>query len=1130
MQKLINDNWQFAKLPLGSALSDALALPADAWRDVDIPHDWLIENADDLYQSGAGWYRRALDVPADFADRTWLIRFDGVYMDCDVIVNGQTLATHRNGYTAFDVDLTPALKPGANAIVVCVRHQSPCSRWYSGAGIFRDVTLWALPKRHIAPDGVYVHSAPAQDGAWRMIVDIELEGEGERPGVFLRLEDADGREIAAAALSDTGDAMRAALTVRRPKLWGCDSPALYRLTCACGDQVVALRVGLRKAEFDPRRGFILNGVPTKLRGVCLHHDLGALGSAFNAAAFRRQIRLMKRMGANALRTTHNPPAARALDICDEEGVLVIDEFTDVWELSKTKYDYARFFPECWQADVRSWVRRDRSHPCVVMWSLGNEIPDIHVSGRGAALTRALKAAVESHDLAFNARATQGSNYMPWPGAQHCADILKLAGYNYAEKYYDAHRQAHPDWVVYGSETASLLSSRGVYHFPAATKILSDEDLQCSALGNSNTSWGTQDMRRCLADDLNDPASMGQFLWSGTDYIGEPTPYHTRSCYFGMADTAGFEKDVYYQVQAAWTDAPMIHIGMRWDWNDGQLIDVPVYTNAAACELFLNGESLGRTAVDRRDPERSVAWFRVPYAAGELEAAAYDAAGRAVARDRRTSFGDSAKLALTAERGELRADGEDVACVAVHAVDAQGRAVENAADRVFVTVEGAARLLGLDNGDSTDADGYKVADRRLFNGKLMILVGAADEPGEAVVKVAAPGLEGARIRLKVAAAEGRPGRSRALTAWTRPSGASGAVDARRIELTCDGDRALTPQRPGLVVRARLLPESAAAQPIAWRVVNAAGIDSACAKVEPFEGGARVTGLGDGQVCLRAACANGAAHPRVISQIELSLSGFGATGLDPYGFIAGGLCDFTHGEITAGNEQGIAFARDGVSMAGFRNVDFGAVGSDEITLPVFELDSEPCEIKLWLGDPLDGGRLLAALPYDKKSIWNTYQSQTWTLPERLTGVQTLCFELNHKIHLKGFSFTRQSRAWLRLRAGDADEVYGDDFARDGGAIRGIGNNVSVVLRDMDFEGARRARLTITGSTPLAVNPIQVRVSGSDGGETLTECAFARAGAAAAQAFDVALPGGRCIVTFVFLPGSRFDFEALQFERAD
>ncbi|MBR6891508.1 MAG: DUF4982 domain-containing protein, partial [Clostridia bacterium] len=521
-----------------------------------------------------------------------------------------------------------------------------------------------------------------------------------------------------------GDVARAELTVPEPRLWSPDSPYLYTLTADFGGQREALAVGLRQTRFDPDRGFFLNGEHVKLKGVCLHHDLGALGAAFNAEAFARQLRLMKRMGANALRTTHNPPAARALELCDRMGVLVVDEGFDMWRIPKTELDYARFFDDCWRDDVRAWVRRDRNHPCVILWSIGNEIFDTHASPDAPALTAALKAEVERWDPEANARATHGNNYMPWEGAQRCADVLKLAGYNYGEKLYAAHHVAHPDWVIYGSETSSILFSRGVYHFPASANIICEEDMQCSSLGNSTTAWGAPDMARCIIGDLNAPYSMGQFLWSGIDYIGEPTPYTTRSSYFGMADTAGFPKDVYYQVKALWNPEPMVHIGVTWDWNEGQMIDVPVYANGARAALLLNGESLGAREIDVRVPENSVAWWRVPYAPGVLEAVALDAEGHEIARDAVYSHGDSAALTLAAEaRDWLLSDGEDVAFIDIGAVDGQGRPVSNAADRVRVSVEGPVRLLGLDNGDSADVDGYKVDARCLFNGRLLAMVGA-----------------------------------------------------------------------------------------------------------------------------------------------------------------------------------------------------------------------------------------------------------------------------------------------------------------------------------------------------------------------------------------------------------------------
>ena len=1160
---LLNDGWRFAKLPVGSALEDVLSLPEENWQAVDIPHDWLIAQEDDLYESADGWYRRVLEAPNGADGKAWILGFDGVYMDCEVLLNRARVAEHHYGYTAFEVDLSGGLRTGANELLVHVRFRSPNSRWYSGAGIYRDVTLDILPFPHIRSHGLYAHAEPLPDGTWRVSVRAETTGESgatardltagdphrvasesvdparenrDGSGVFASGTGLEGTsEIHYELTAPSGERVASAtalpgetavLRVDAPTLWSCDTPNLYTLEATFGAQVVTQRIGLRGTAFDPDRGFLLNGTPLKLHGVCLHHDLGALGAAFNAEAFRRQLRVMKDMGANALRTAHNPPAARALDICDEMGVLVIDEFADMWERPKTPYDYARFFPADWAADARRWVERDRNHPCVILWSIGNEILDTHVSPRGAEITAMLRDAVRRFDPMGNAAVTIGSNYMPWEGAQRCADLVKIAGYNYGEKYYAAHHAAHPDWVIYGSETGSILSSRGVYHFPMDATILSEEDLQCSALGNSMTSWGTQDMRRCLIDDLNNPYSMGQFLWSGIDYIGEPTPYHTRSCYFGMVDTAGFPKDFFYQVRALWNPAPMARVGVGWDWNDGQMIDVPVYTNGASCELFLNGSSLGRREVDLRVPEHSVPCWRVAFEPGELLAVAFDMDGHEIARDSRRSHGDSARLVLAAERATLRADGEDVAFVTVSAVDADGHPVENAADRAFVTVEGPARLLGLDNGDSADADGYKQDSRCLFSGKLLAMVGATDRPGEAIVRARAEGLEAAELKLRFDPAPARAGIGRTFHVPLHPTRATVRVPARRIDLRAMGERTLTPDHPAVEVRAALLPARADAQPIRYRIVNAAGIESACAMVESIEGGARVTGRGDGRAYLRAVCENGAGHARVISQLEIEMKGFGSACLDPYGFIAGGLCDVREGEITPGNDKGIAFARDGRSMAGFTHVDFGPVGSDEITMPVFALTSDPYEIALYMGDPREDGHLVARLPYQKETRWNVYQPETWKLPERFTGVRTVCFEMTAKIHLKGFSFAKQSRAWLPLKAGDADVVYGDSFTRDGGTVRDIGNNVSLRFEGMDFGVGGDAALEIEGATPLDVNPIQLRVHDTAGNMTVQECAFVRG--AARQRFCVRVPAGECAVTFVFLPGCRFDFEGFRFER--
>ena len=915
-----------------------------------------------------------------------------------------------------------------------------------------------------------------------------------------------------------------ALTAAFPRLWSPEEPNVYTLETAMDGDSLTTNVGFREFVFSPEEGFLVNGEPVKLRGVCLHHDLGVLGSAFHVKAARRQLRLMQEMGVNALRTSHNPPARQVLDLCDEMGILVVDEAFDMWQRPKTTYDYARFFDECAEADIASWVRRDRNHPCVAMWSLGNEIYDTFINPECPALVEKMMSWVLEHDPERNARCTIGSNYMPWEGAQNCADVVKLAGYNYAEKYYDQHHAEHPDWVIYGSETASFLSSRGIYHFPMDTNILSEEDLQCSSLGNSSTSWGGKSLDQLIVADKKCAFSMGQFIWSGIDYIGEPTPYHTRCCYFGQADTACFPKDSYYRFQAGWTEKPMARLGVYWDWNRGQLIDVPVYTNCASAELFLNGVSLGRLEVDPLDEERNTPVWRVPFEPGTLQVKAYDASGHLRAQDMRCTPGEPAALRLTASERQLRADGRDIIFLTVEAVDAQGLPVENACDRVWFRVDGPACLLGVDNGDSTDTDGYRQDSRCLFSGKLLAVVGGAAEPGEVRVTAEANGLEPAVLTLTANLAENVfPAVPPRITPVPRDT----RVLARRIDLSACGSTALTPEHPAVEIRAAVCPAAAAGERIVYRVVNAAGIVSPNAEAEEIPGGVRVTGRGDGLVYLRATLTNGAAQTRVISSLEITMAGFGAANLDPYGFVAAGLYDLSDGEIGAGNDQGVAFARDGYSMAGFSHVDFGPAGSDEITLPVFALSGDRYELTLWDGDPRKGGEKLAVLPYQKPSIWNTYQPETYKLPKRLTGLRTLCFSMTEKVHLKGFSFTRQSRAWLQIRAGEADEIYGDDFTRDGEAVRNIGNNVTLAFRGMDFEAGGAVRLTLAGATQLETCAVNVRVTDAAGGQSTQMCAF-RGGGGETQSFSLTVPAGVCEVDFVFLPGAQFDFESFRFQR--
>ncbi|MDR1669741.1 MAG: DUF4982 domain-containing protein [Oscillospiraceae bacterium] len=1037
MQKLINDGWEFS-------------LDGGAFRPVRLPHDWLIGDVNNLYKDGVGRYRRTLGADFWESGQRVFLRFDGVYMDCRLFVNGTAAGEWKYGYTAFEFDITEHLRRGAdNALLLEVNYRAPNSRWYSGAGIFRDVTLKVKDAAHFISDGIYITTF-RKDGEWAYTVTAEVEAPGQ---------DYETRHT----LLEGG----------KPETWEIDNPKLYTLRSELlvGGRVADTedtRFGFRETSFDPEKGFFLNGRHVKLNGVCMHHDLGALGAAVHKDAVRRQLDLLRGMGVNAIRTSHNPPAKVFMDLCDETGFLVMSELCDMWELPKTEYDYARFFNEWVERDAASWIRRDRNSPSVILWSVGNEIYDTHASAeRGGGILRRLMELVRKHDPDGHARVTLCSNYMPWENTQKCADIIKLIGYNYAEEHYEKHHAEHPDWIIYGGETGSTVQSRGVYRFPLRKPILADDDLQCSVLGNSSTSWGAENVEACILADP--PFSIGQFVWSGQDYIGEPTPYHTKNSYFGHIDTAGFPKDSYYIFKAAWTDAPAIHLFPHWDHSPGQMIDVRAATNAFRAELFLNGESLGSVELNGR----FVADWRVPYQPGELRAAAYDREGNQVAEAVRRPFGDATALTLRTDSfGELR-------FVSIEAVDAGGSTVENAGNRVSVRVENGT-LLGLDNGDSTDHDQYKTDSRRLFNGKLLAIVRRDGEEEPSVSAV----LD------------------------------SGDVPVRKIELTADG----------LTVTARILPSNATYTDLTWRLTDAAGIDSPLGELSVTGNTAVIKPKGDGEVWVRCAAANGRGHTSLISQLSMDIAGFGTPFLDPYTFVSGGLSDRSNVKLTNGNERGVVAARDGESHIGFANLDFGPRGSGEVTVPLFPLSHDPFTFEIWEGMPGEGGERLCEVLYDKGQIWNTYQDVVCTLPRKLRGVTTLCFVFTRKVHLKGFVF--KNPAFTRLNAADSDGISGDSFLINGGAAEKIGNNVSILFGKMDFGGDGAGGLSLGTRSSLAGNSVLVlfRGGGAERREML-EVPGTADYAASEHTFREPVRG-LLDVSLIFLPGSNLDLAWLQF----
>ncbi|MBP5604757.1 MAG: beta-galactosidase, partial [Ruminiclostridium sp.] len=445
-EKLFNDGWSFMLKNVGSELPDAVS--EECWHDVEIPHDWLIGDTSDLYRSNDGWYKKTFFIEELSENDVYILRFDGVYMNSTVYVNANEAGYNRYGYSTFSEDITGYLKKGANDIYVRVRYESPNTRWYSGAGIFRNVYLRKTNKLHIKENGIYI-SSRKYDGDNKWIVIIETESRGDC-SVRHRVLDSLGRKCAEVSAEQKNGFSRSAFYAVNPVLWDTDSPVTYEMISdvisSDGEILdsVSNIFGFRTVEFDPDRGFILNDRKVKLHGVCMHHDLGALGSAFNEAALRRQLKILRSFGVNAIRTSHNMPARELISMCCEMGILVDDESFDMWELPKNENDYSRFFSDNYEKDVKSWITRDRNAPCVIMWSIGNEIYDTHVSPHGLEIAKKLCNAVHKYDRYGNAACTIASNYMKWENAQNVADHLKLAGYNYAEDLYGGHHEAFPD--------------------------------------------------------------------------------------------------------------------------------------------------------------------------------------------------------------------------------------------------------------------------------------------------------------------------------------------------------------------------------------------------------------------------------------------------------------------------------------------------------------------------------------------------------------------------------------------------------------------------------------------------------------------------------------------------------------
>ena len=1132
-KQLFNTGWLFRKAPVGSSFETLV--DSEDWQSVDLPHDWMIYDAENLYEQAETCYKKTFTANPEKNHLT-LIRFEGVYMNTTIYLNGSEIFRWPYGYSTFEVDLTPHLKKGENTIYVCGVYQLPNSRWYPGSGIYRNVWLIEKELTRFASFGTYISTKQENDD-WTVLIDTEILSESPTE-VTVKYTISDEEENVVVSVSSdltveqqTIDTMK--IPVQNPKVWDIDSPNLYTMkTELYVDNIlydmIAEKIGFRSFFFDADKGFFLNGRHVKIHGACMHDNLGALGSAVNKEAIRRQFKSMQEMGVNSIRTAHNMPAVEVMELADEMGLLIYSESFDMWESCKTDYDYGNFFKDWWEKDLTSWVRRDCNHPSLIIWGIGNEIHDTHYE-RGIELTKMLRDAVHRLDPRHNGVIGLGSNYIEWENAQKAADEIDIAGYNYLEHLYDEHHKKYPHWNIFGSETSSTVQSRGIYHFPASNRLLTYEDLQCSSLGNCTTNWGAKDSMKAITDDRDHEFCFGQYIWSGWDYIGEPTPYFTKNSYFGQVDTAGFPKDTYYVYQAEWTDykeKPMVHLLPYWDWNEGQLIDIRIYSNAPKTELFFNDKSLGTFIHDHKHGLAASGEWQIPYEKGTLKAVAYDENDAIVATDIQSSFEDPAAIRLIPDKTVMKADGKDLIFVTIETTDENGVYVANSRSRMNVNVTGAGRLIGLDNGDSTDYDQYKGTSRKLFSGKLLAIIAAKDTVGDIHMTVTSPGLTSASLTMTAEYADITPGT--ACVTENTPSEPSDEVPVRKIELKNLGVSHLDKENQETTVEAVIRPANATHREISFKALTLDGIESNCVKVEADGNRAKITALGDGEFRLCCLTTNGKEHPEVLSELEFDITGMGAATLNPYGLVSGIQYAESNYDLKLSFQGGVYITSNARTYLTFENVDFGDYGSDEITLPIFSFADE-VPVEVWEGHPEHGGTQLLKDTYRAKSWYNHYQENTFQLSRRLKGTCTISIvvEPDIKMSIQGFRFTHIEKAYATLTAIENTRITGDTFTIEENAITGIGNNVTLEYENMDFGEDGLSSITICGRSPIEMNTIHVRFY-HENGDVNQIVEFPYTNGYEEKTYPLEHIKGKCKVNFIFLPGSKFDFKWFRFNK--
>ncbi len=744
------------------------------WRTLSLPHDWSIEGefsnghpatpGGGALPGGTGWYRKKFSIPESEKDKLIFIDFDGIYQNSEVWINGNYLGIRPNGYISFRYELTPFINFGTGENVISVKvdnSQQPNSRWYTGSGIYRNVRMIITNKVFVDHWGTFVTTPDVSRQTARIAVNTNIRNATKKDRQITlntTIYNAEGEKVASS--STDGLITRQSvleisqdMTVIKPSLWSVENPYLYKAVSILEwegtiyDEYETV-FGIRYFSFDSKKGFLLNGKNVKIKGVCNHHDLGCLGAAINTRALERQLEILKGMGCNGIRTSHNPPAPELLDLCDRMGFIVMDEAFDMWKKRKNQYDYHLYWDQWHKRDLEDLVLRDRNHPSVFIWSIGNEILE-QWDSTGTEMARELAALVRNIDP--TRPVTSACNDPnPWNNIIR-SGALDLIGYNYHHPEFTDFPKKFPGQKFIAAETNSALATRGHYDMPSDSirvwperwdiPVKGNPDFTCSAYDNCRAGWGSTHEATWKVVKKHKFIS-GMYIWTGFDYLGEPTPYSwpARSSYFGVIDLAGFPKDAYYMYRSEWTDNPVLHVFPHWNWKEGDIIDVWVYTNCREVELFLNDKSLG---VKKKMPEDLRLIWKVQYSPGIIKAIGLTKDRETIVREVKTA-GEPAKIILSADRNIISADGRDLSFVTVRITDKEGTLAPYAGNPVQFEISGEGFIAGVDNGNQTSHEPFMADYRKAFNGMCLAVIKSNDRAGKIILTAKSEGLEQASL--------------------------------------------------------------------------------------------------------------------------------------------------------------------------------------------------------------------------------------------------------------------------------------------------------------------------------------------------------------------------------------------------